>query len=856
MKKSNFIFAALLGLYSSTSFMNAEVTPTEPMMDGDTYLISNYAELKWFGEYVNSATTLNSAPGNANARLTENITAPSDEDWYPMGTSAGVGYRGKFNGAGYSITGLNCQGTSVGNAGFFCYLRGGARVDSLSIIESTIGRDDANLAGGIVAYLMDATINQCSFSGTVIAKNNGTAGAICGTAYSSINSTFIEYCYANGSVNGSNVSSGIAGQLGMGNIKNCYSNAALSPSSLNKYGIAQKSDVSANIKDCFYSTSTINDAEATTNFKDGKVTYLLNGGAEGPFKQTIGTQEFPSFAGETVYQYLSCAFDESNIRLFKYTNDVNMKNSEQSHDLTHHAAVTATCQKAGNIAYWTCANEPGVFYKNEAATEKFASENDVVTTINHILVYYQEVAATCTKDGHKAYYQCANEPGVFYKDAAGKTKYANEEATIIKATGHDYIEHKVSAEICSSDNNNGLTYYTCKNDDSEFFDKDFNPMNNPEDGINAATGHKWEETWTFNGTDNEGNDIFVRHCTNNPNHTDYITHTHAWGKWTLKEWSPAKEVWGRICETQYGNHADQDSIKEFEVEDAIYYSQLTGSRDTLIRVDSAFVAVDTKNDLLFIKNGNTTITGANVIANDVCENLVITDKKEFKNPQDFTANTINYKRSSTDLEYQTFVLPYDAPTNSFNGYIYAFTGYDPSRYAAKFASIKEDKVYAGVPYILYRNENISGTPFKTVHDVEVPSNVKTDTIMYNGCLFYGSFTTNKIDVTKSDAKYYAFSANTFNLAKSTITEIPFRCIIELRKNTTTPRATLGLIFDENLTGVAEIDADGNLTIGNVDVYDMTGRLVRKNVESASCLQGLKKGIYVVNGEKFVKTTND
>ena len=41
----------------------------------------------------------------------------------------------------------------------------------------------------------------------------------------------------------------------------------------------------------------------------------------------------------------------------------------------------------------------------------------------------------------------------------------------------------------------------------------------------------------------------------------------------------------------------------------------------------------------------------------------------------------------------------------------------------------------------------------------------------------------------------------------------------------------------------------------VDVYDVAGQLVRRQVKRADAVKGLKKGIYVVNGEKFVVAGN-
>ena len=39
----------------------------------------------------------------------------------------------------------------------------------------------------------------------------------------------------------------------------------------------------------------------------------------------------------------------------------------------------------------------------------------------------------------------------------------------------------------------------------------------------------------------------------------------------------------------------------------------------------------------------------------------------------------------------------------------------------------------------------------------------------------------------------------------------------------------------------------------VDVYNLTGTLVRRQVKRADAVKGLKKGIYIVGGQKYVVT---
>ena len=51
-----------------------------------------------------------------------------------------------------------------------------------------------------------------------------------------------------------------------------------------------------------------------------------------------------------------------------------------------------------------------------------------------------------------------------------------------------------------------------------------------------------------------------------------------------------------------------------------------------------------------------------------------------------------------------------------------------------------------------------------------------------------------------------------------------------------------------------VDRNDNLS-ELVDVYDITGKLVRKQAKRADAVKGLKKGIYIAGGKKYVVTGN-
>ena len=700
------------------------------------------------------------------------------------------------------------------------------------------GSSSIGLGGGI-AHTVDGTISNCCFIGNITSKNDETkqVGGICG-----INRGTIENCYTDGEFTGKDRIAGIAGET-KGSIKNCYTNAKLS--AIYIYPIAYKSTEEASIEKCYHSAQTeAADATKDDDFKSGMIAYTLNNGNDAPFKQNIGTDAFPSFDGKIVYRYQNCD------KQYKYTNDESMKDKTLEHNWKKYAQKDPTCTTVGNLAYWTCSNEPDVFYK-DGGIEKFANEEATLLVQHHEWTEHLAKEATCTEDGNVHYYSCKYENGIYYKNNDGKEKL---DEVIIPATGHDLEKHVMSANICTKEGESSeFIYYTCKNNKNEFFKEDGETViENPEQAIYATTGHDWD-VWEYkNTTDNV--DTYIRTCKNNADHTETATVPHAWGEAELLSSEPAKDTYKHTCSSKYGEHSENYDV-EFKTEEATYYSQITGERDTTFRENTKFIPVDTKNDLLFAGE-ESTISGNNVVKGETCKKLVFKDKVNFRIPQNFTAKELVYDRKNS-LAYQTFILPYDVPTSEFNGGVYEFRRYDSDARTIWFYSV-EGIAQAGTPYILYRKTVAEETNLHANL-----KNIKLDasewdngirSIANNKCFFHGTYEDIQRPIDSKYESVYIFSQNKFCLATG-VAEIPgYRGYVQLEKPTASP--SLGIMFDDQLTGVATIDADGNLSVGNVDVYDMNGRLVRKNVESATCLQGLKPGVYVVNGEKFVKTDKE
>ena len=138
------------------------------------------------------------------------------------------------------------------------------------------------------------------------------------------------------------------------------------------------------------------------------------------------------------------------------------------HNMTEHPANAATCTEPGNYAYWTCSYEDGVYYKDEAGTEEFASLSaTVIPASGHDMTEHPANDATCTEPGNYAYWTCSREDGVYYKDEAGTETFANLAATVIPASGHDMTEHSANAATCTEPGN--YAYWTCSREDGVYY---------------------------------------------------------------------------------------------------------------------------------------------------------------------------------------------------------------------------------------------------------------------------------------------------------------------------------------------------------------------------------------------------
>lgn len=229
MKKR--LLALLLVLAMVFSLMPAALaadTLSGSGTEDDPYLLATAADLKAFRDMANA---------EASSKLCATLTADIDlggEAWTPFEPSSGYvseAYAGTFDGANHTIKGLSVNATSSKGVGLFGTVCG-ATIKNLKV-EGNVSASSSVFVGGIVGKTQtSATIDSCSFAGTVTsAKKNGSAGTAGIVGRVNAGTVTITNCANTATINGTSaIAAGILGNGGSNKvtIENCYNTGAIS----------------------------------------------------------------------------------------------------------------------------------------------------------------------------------------------------------------------------------------------------------------------------------------------------------------------------------------------------------------------------------------------------------------------------------------------------------------------------------------------------------------------------------------------------------------------------------------------------------------------------------------------------
>ena len=220
------------------------------------YLISTVAGLKWFRDYVNSATDSSPNRYGLSATLTADIDLDG-EAWTPIApktvTYKGTtyGYFGTFDGGGHTISGLNANATV---SGLFGYTKNAA-IKNLTVAGSVGGGSCLTAGGGIVGYAVGGTIENCGNLCGVAVPGSSPGGGIVGFA----SDLTIIGCYNAGLVHKGDGSRG-GGIVGVGtNVKiyDCYNVGKVEGFSGRRGGIVGEASGPVFVYNCYNAGNVI-----------------------------------------------------------------------------------------------------------------------------------------------------------------------------------------------------------------------------------------------------------------------------------------------------------------------------------------------------------------------------------------------------------------------------------------------------------------------------------------------------------------------------------------------------------------------------------------------------------------------
>ncbi len=225
------------------------------------------------------------------------------------------------------------------------------------------------------------------------------------------------------------------------------------------------------------------------------------------------------------------------------------------------------------------------------------------------------------------------------------------------------------------------------------------------------------------------------------------------------------------------------------------------------------------------------------------EELDLTDAEMFYSPVDFTAKKVNDSRIAAN-DTMTIILPFDVTEEDLNGTVYKLASFDGKN--LYFETV--DSIKANIPCVVSGLQ--MGEPIITtgLENVTIKASNPIEVVDKNGkAVHQGVYETTLLAGSEYD--YYIFNGGQLVKMDDNVKVASFSSAVKVNKSESNNPATLGIVLgDESVTST--IDVEQTMT-GKVNVYDVIGRTLRLKVEADDCTNGLKPGVYVVNGKKVI-----
>lgn len=238
--------------------------------------------------------------------------------------------------------------------------------------------------------------------------------------------------------------------------------------------------------------------------------------------------------------------------------------------------------------------------------------------------------------------------------------------------------------------------------------------------------------------------------------------------------------------------------------------------------------------------------------------IVLTDSRTVNNTfscdVDFTADSVVYNRNFDDDRSSTMCLPFaiTSAMRNVTGHkfkMYDFAGYNATTGNATFNTLADNPSDANTPYIIAYNSSKGTFQMPTFTNVSFGATTNMNNKSYNGLNFAGTYSQKAMD-NDGGYTYYGIYYGYFVQSNGSASVMPFRSYFYTYNAPSTNNAPSGIELSEDggQVGIELVDEESSSIVFSNDVYDLNGRLVRKNAES---LNGLPKGIYIWRGKKMM-----
>ncbi len=281
------------------------------------YLIKNADDLVFLAGQVNEGVYNNT---NHYFQLENDIDLAGIPDWTPIGYENTTAqpeivrpFKGKFNGNGKTISGLQIAASAGNNLGLFGIVDSNSEVKGIALedVQITANVGSSNI-GGLVGK-NKGTVTECYVTGGIDAFYATYVGGIVGSSEGSVSN-----CYSAADVEGGLFQGGIVGRVTAGTVNNCYSTGLVS-GSMDIGGIAG-SISGGSVSQCFSMgtiTATNNTGGIAGSISGGSAAKLaaLNFGVSGSSNvgRVIGNKSGGTVTEETAFQGMLIASKGSKV---------------------------------------------------------------------------------------------------------------------------------------------------------------------------------------------------------------------------------------------------------------------------------------------------------------------------------------------------------------------------------------------------------------------------------------------------------------------------------------------------------------------------------------------------------------